>query len=530
MGKVKATIITVIVTLIVITLLGFTVISCPLPGGVERYNSILSNLHLGSEFTGDAYTTLLPDGVVTAEQYTLSMPDSDSDDYAEYIDKYTQLSSSYYIETEVLEDISSDTEEAISQLKSDVQSDAEILSKRFGSMEYSSYSVSVVDGVAIKVAVPTNFTYAAYAGNDNDSYTSDLSVASTTISYLSLGGELTLRNTDSTIDGIGRLDEDYGSTGTLLNVRANVSDYFKSITAYSSGGSYAIKIKLTSEGEDRLYKISQKVANSEDTYIRFYVGTTNVINLTCESTIDDSTFYIQVDDYQTAKNYAALLNSVISGDTLSTEYSFNEVTSGTSAYGSNTAILTAIAVLVILIGIAAYSIIRYKKLGLVLTLMMVAFLLVPIVAMFFLETQLSATGLFTLLLCLAVFAGSNYWSYEAIKKEVSVGRTVQNSVKTGYKKTVAGILDLHLVLLIVGILLTFIAVGEASACGVILIICSIASYCLHWFGRFMWYVTMSFARSESDKRRFFGVKAKSFEEMEEEYERAEQLKKSSGEV
>ncbi|MCD7729254.1 MAG: hypothetical protein LUI60_05010 [Clostridia bacterium] len=520
MGKVKSAIITVIVTLIVVVLLLFTVISCPLPGGVERYNSILSNIHLGSEFTGDAYTTILPDGVITAERYNLGVAEEDQGDYVQV--------GSYYVEKEILEDYASDESTAIELLKDTVAEDAKILSGRFGAMEYTSYSVSVVDGIAIKVAVPSNFTYAAYSDNDNDSYTDDLSVTSTTISYLTLGGELTLRNTDSTITS--RLDDDYGSSGSLLGVRADISDYIKSITAYSSGGTYAVKFKLTSDGEDIFYSISQKVANSDDTYIRFYVGTTNVINLTCESTIEGSSFYIQVDDYQTAQNYAALLGSVATGDALSLSYEFSEVTSSSSAYGNYTALLTSIAVLVILIGIMAYSVYRYKKLGIVLSLMIVAFALVPVIAMFFLETQLTLAGLFVILMCLALFAGSNYWSFEMVKKELSVGRTVQNAVKTGYKKTVAGILDLHIVLFVVGAFLTFIAAGEAAACGSILVICTLASYCLHWFTRFMWYVTMSPVKNESDKRKFFGAKAKSFEEMEEEYERAEQNKKVNGEV
>ncbi len=534
MGKVKSTIITVITVLAVLTLLLFSVISCDLPGGVERYNSILSNLHLGSEFTGDAYATILPEGVISAEEYRLSMPeDTTSTEYEDYVNSYVQ-SGSYYIERETLAgytasgkaDTDEEVEEALPLIKNDVENDAAILSERFGAMEYTSYSVSVVDEVAIKVSVPSNYTYAAYKGNDNDSYTTALSEASTSIYYLTLGGELTLRNT--AIGGVA--EDDYDSTRTLLNARANVADYFKSITVYSNGSVYAIKVTLTSDGEDWMNKLSAKVSGSDDAYIRFYVGKTSIINLTCDSTIDEDTFYIQVDDLATAKNYAALLNSVATGSPLSLEYSYSEVKSATSVAGSNTAMLTAIAVLVILIGIMAYSIFRYKKLGIVLSIMIVAFAVTLVVALFFLETQLTMIGLLTALMCLMLFVGSNYWSYEAVKKEISVGRTVQNAVKTGYKKTVSGILDLHLVLLVIGFLLAFIAVGEAAACGTIMIICTLASYCLHWYGRFMWYVTMSPVKGESAKRKFFGVKGKTFEEMEEEFENAAKNKKSREEV
>ena len=54
MGKIKSAIITVIVTLATLVLFLFGVVSCNLPDGVHRYNSILSNIHLGSELSGDS--------------------------------------------------------------------------------------------------------------------------------------------------------------------------------------------------------------------------------------------------------------------------------------------------------------------------------------------------------------------------------------------------------------------------------------------------------------------------------------------
>ena len=129
MGKIKSAIITVIVTLATLVLFLFGVVSCNLPDGVHRYNSILSNIHLGSELSGDAYTTLLPEGVITAEEYAFTVVE-DSDKAAEYEEKYVvSESGAYYVDREVLDSYNAGSDSAaFAALAEDLQSDAEILS------------------------------------------------------------------------------------------------------------------------------------------------------------------------------------------------------------------------------------------------------------------------------------------------------------------------------------------------------------------------------------------------------------------
>ena len=98
--------------------------------------------------------------------------------------------------------------------------------------------------------------------------------------------------------------------------------------------------------------------------------------------------------------------------------------------------------------------------------------------------------------------------FETVRRETQAGRTVQASVKLGYKKTLAGVLDLHILLVLASLILSLVGVGELAACGLIFFIGSLASYILYWFTRFMWYVISSpvkdkfkfggFAREEDD--------------------------------
>lgn len=514
MGKIKSAVITAIVALATLALFLFGVVSCSLPDGVHRYNSILSNIHLGSELSGDAYVTLLPDGVITAEEYSFTVAEG-GDKADEYKKDYVPGSDgSFYIDraelaqftTDGAADTDAEVASALAQFEDQVAKDAEILSARFGERRYASYSVSVAGGCAIRVSVPTNFTYAAYSGNDSSALTDELSYISNAMAYLTLGGELTLRNT-----AMGRQDNIYysqsadGTTATynILNAMVFAADIFDSVSYYSAGGAYAVRVNLTSYGQEIISAVSEDVAASDDTYIRFYVDEYNVINLTCESAITGGSFYIQANDAQTARNYAALLNSVATGSALSANYTYDEVIYNTSASGTNAAMFLAIAALVILVAVMVYAIARYKKLGLVFSLMALLFASAVIAVVYLVGTTLTTAGALVAVLCFAMFSGCNFWSYEAIRRESKEGRTIPASVKLGYKKTFTGILDLHIVLLVISIMLALICTGEAAACGMILLIGTLASYVLHWFTRFMWYVNMAPAR---DKYKFCGFK------------------------
>ena len=514
MGKIKSAVITAIVALATLALFLFGVVSCSLPDGVHRYNSILSNIHLGSELSGDAYVTLQPDGVITAEEYSFTVAEG-GDKADEYKKDYVPGSDgSFYIDraelaqftTDGAADTDAEVASALAQFEDQVAKDAEILSARFGERRYTSYSVSVAGGCAIRVSVPTNFTYAAYSGNDSSALTDELSYISNAMAYLTLGGELTLRNT-----AMGRQDNIYysqsadGTTATynILNARTSVADIFDSVSYYAAGGAYAVRVNLTSYGQEIISAVSEDVAASDDTYIRFYVGEYNVINLTCESAITGGSFYIQANDSQTARNYAALLNSVAAGSALSANYTYDEVIYNTSASGTNAAMFLAIAALVILVAVMVYAIARYKKLGLVFSLMALLFASAVIAVVYLVGTTLTTAGALVAVLCFAMFSGCNFWSYEAIRRESKEGRTIPASVKLGYKKTFTGILDLHIVLLVISIMLALICTGEAAACGMILLIGTLASYVLHWFTRFMWYVNMAPARY---KYKFCGFK------------------------
>lgn len=489
MGKIKSAIITTILVAAIVVLTLFAVISCTVPGsnGVKRYNSFISSIHLGSDLTGEAYTVLYPKGVIKASDYNFGIPD-DADKREEYVSKY-EPHDSVYIEKDLIE------EYGLDGIKAKIQADAEVLSKRFNEKGYSGYSVSVQDGFTVRIAVPTNFTYAAYKQYDSSARSTETSKINQTITALSYSGELSLRNSE-----VGNSSYD----NILTPFQADITSYFKTIKKYSAGGNYAVKINLTNSGRELFKNITNKIVDaSNDKAIGFYVGDNQLLSLTVSSEIGDKSFYITVNSADTAQDYAIILNSVAHGQTLALDYDYDnvQIVYATAALGDYAALYLGGALLAVLLAVIVYSIVRYKKLGIVNTIIAVMFALTIIVALLLIEIQLTIAGALTIVLGLALICGSNFAVFEQIRKETKKGKTMQSSVKSGYRRMLTGILDLHILLIAASLIIALVCVGELAACGLIFFISSIASYVLYWFTRFMWYVLSSPAR---DKFKFCG--------------------------
>jgi len=192
MGKIKSAILTAILLAGNAVLAFFATVSYPIAGSnkVSRYDSFINRISLGSDLSGDASAVLYPEGVISYEDYVSGIPDDkESDKYKEYVDKY-EILGSVCVEKEVLGENGVNAD----KLKNDVKHDAEILSKRFGEKDYTSFSVSVKDDYTILVSLPTNFSYSEYRSQFLDSdyvpntKSDKTSAISNTLTALTYGG------------------------------------------------------------------------------------------------------------------------------------------------------------------------------------------------------------------------------------------------------------------------------------------------------------------------------------------------------
>lgn len=483
MGKIKSAVITAFLVVAVFVLSFFALFSWQVPGsnGVDRYNSFLSSISLGGGLTGEAYALLYPEGVITSSDYEFAKPE-DEEKLKEYVDKYENCGN-VYIEKDALQD-------GVEAFKKSVQNDATILAKRYAQKGYTQYSVSVVDDFLLKVAVPTNFTYSAFRQLDMSARSKVTSDISRTVKVLAYDGELTLRNSEV---GTKMYDD------ILTPVKANIGDYFKSITKYSMGGNHAVKINLTKSGKEQFTEISQRIVDkaSEEKAIGFYIGENQLLSLKCEEVIKDSSFFISV-DAEYAQDYAIVLSTAINGETIDLNYSTTnpQIVYASSALGNLSAPLFGGALLLAVLGFVLFFVLRYKKLGAITAFVVWVYTIALITAVYLLAIKVTMLSGLIFIFGLTLLCMSNVVLFEGVRKETKLGRRVEASVKSVYKKLLASQLETHIILIAVSILLTFVAVGELALCGQVLFLSTVASYILIWFTRFMWYVISSPAKNK----------------------------------
>lgn len=520
MSKSKSIVITVLLALIMAVAAFFAVFS--VGNGDEAYSSVLRRISLGADYTGYAYTTICPEGVINendynglVDEYANAEADSDLTDPATKYEKH----GNFYVDKDEYSDLA--------ELKASVKNDAEILNKRFGEKGYSSYSVAVEDGLSIKISVPTYFSVAEYNGVEDEARSNRLSVAKSALTTICADGALTLRTSDSTIsatdaDGnsktydMEKLGTDEWTDKALVDdaktytfTKEDVAPYFSSITGGTIGSTAVLTFNFTAEGREKIKEITTLVASSSSQTLYFFLGENQLVGYSnCTATIDANSISLQTNDGTTANNIAIALNSAVHGDALSLQYG-DVFVSSENSHGNLSALLTLIACVLLLAGMSVLLTVKYKKLGALTSAIAVGLALVLVYALYLLGITVTLSVVLTCAILIALFAVSCAVVFAEVKRLTLTGRTIQASVKEAYKNVLMTVTDLHLVLVVVAILLAAIGVGEVAACGLISVIGVVASYVLYWFTRFMWYATSA---PEKDKFKFAGLKRVVYED------------------
>ena len=144
--------------------------------------------------------------------------------------------------------------------------------------------------------------------------------------------------------------------------------------------------------------------------------------------------------------------------------------------------------IVVLAAVCVAFVIKYKKLGGVLAMSCVILALVLLYALNILAIQTGIAVLVTCGLALVLFGAANLWLLAEVRAQCKTGKTMQAAVKAAYKRVLLPVVDIHAVVLVAAILVAAVCAGEAAACGLILVVGTIASYALWWFTRLMWFV------------------------------------------
>jgi uncharacterized membrane protein len=200
------------------------------------------------------------------------------------------------------------------------------------------------------------------------------------------------------------------------------------------------------------------------------------------------------------KTYEVLLNSALEN---SFDFSFNagQICSFEAVYGENALTLLYIALGVAMVAVMALSIVFMGGFGVASTYASLSYLLV--VANFFAFITGKAAFEVTLgsaLIFLVGFVLMNvlqYHIYRAIKAEFDLGKTVESSVKGGYKKTLWGVVDIYAVALLGALSLLIGAAGLATLAWQAVICIVAAAVC-----NLLWARAISFTLLSASKNKY----------------------------
>ncbi len=470
----------VLLSVVIAVLCAITVFpTFAIPGTVKIWNPAVKQFDLSADLGGGYYVCYYPEGVISASEY--------NDTYAEDPDKgkeeYLAYGNLYFSKEESLGIVENGqlSEDFVTEFKAL----AEEMEQRVSDKRYSSSRVSVVNGYSIKVEIPA----------------SDVNYA-TTFEYLSYTGAMDLQVDGASIDAISEQGK-------------AVSDLIKGFKVKTQSKIAFIQINLTKDGKemieelkDTLGTISAAQSGTTVKTLDIKIGENTALSIYQDHINDDNTIMVglaEKDAIDPVKTLNAILNSSLESDGFDIEFREfgNEIRRFEPVYGKSVMTLLYIAVLVVLAACIALPIVLFGRFGITNVYSTLSYLIVTGLCFAFIsggifEVSLGTVAVFLLGLILTNFF--NAYIYGAIKKEFSVGKTVESAVKTGYKKTLFHVIDVYAVLLI-GALIFLSAIGGVYTVALQAIICFITgAFCNLLWTRVINYVFMS---ASKDKQKYF---------------------------
>ena len=499
MGKKKSTVLMVLLTIVIVVLCAITAFpAMPVLGTVYNWKPAVMQYDLGADLGGGYYTYYYPNGVITATEYNERKAELSGDELAEFVASYEEHGSLYldkdsdiFSENEISEDFKNEFEELTN-----------VIAARYAAKGYSDYCVSVVDDYSLRVAVPTSEDTKEREAYENAVSTFGL--------FLNTGAVDVLRG------GTSVVDEEEG-----------VQALIEGVSTYSQYGTVYLSVKFTDAGVDvmddfllEMESVSAESSSTEKKNLQINVGETAFIELNENNYDPTSNSAVQYKENElryaianeAEKGYVEtiviLLNSALENGGFDIEFQAlpeSEVRTHGSIYGEFTLILLYVAVAVALLASIVYSIVKMGGFGVASAYSTVSYLIVAGLCFAFITGgvyEVTYGTALVFLLGLALMNAINVYVYNAIKTEFGQGKTVESSIKNGYKKTIWNVVDIYAVLL-VGALALLIGAAGLSTLATQAIVCIVTgAFCNLLWTRVINYMTLSMSKNKYKYFRF----------------------------
>ena len=496
MGKKKSVVLMVLLTIVIVALCAITLFPAfTIPGGVKKWNPVTLQYDLGTDLGGGYYAYYYPEGVITETEYQDNLSQKEGEAYDEYVGEYIRYGG-FYVSTD--SDLGLlDTQGgmlALSQsFKDDFAKAVEIINARFEKKEYSDYRVSVVDEVAVRVEIPAS---------EYDTNNTMVDRVSSTLSSFNNLGEVTIKKGEDLV--------------TEMVNGAKASDLIKNVSVATRYKNAYLKITLTPEGKEMIKGVKEELSNapqssSEDTSsltkLGIFVGDLEIATVYKDSVTDSNEIRVLAvqnvykDYVETAQ---ILLSSALElEETIDVEFSISPVRTFDAVYGENTLTLVYVALGILLLAVLVLPIVFMNRFGVVSAYTTLSYLIITAMCFAFIDKAVFEITLGSVLVFVAGLVLVNVIQksiYNAIKGEFQLGKTVESSVKMGYKKTLFGIVDIYAVLLLAG-LAALIGVAGVYTFALQMIICVVTgAFCNLLWARAINYTLLS---ASKDKYKYF---------------------------
>ncbi len=501
MGKKKSVVLMTLITIVILVLcavVAFPKVTVPGTNGIKEWNPTVLQYDLSGDLEGGYYAYYYPNGVISEVEYEDTIAALEGSELTEYQENYKKHGSLYL---SLDEDDCIFVGDEISQGFTDAFNRAvEILGERFAARaKYtgSYYRVSVVDDFSVRVELSATeeskaMTSASYAGQVFSQ-------------YANMGAPSFAITTSDGSETVSQLKDD-GVT---------IADLIRSVSAKTQYDASVLKITFTDEGEEMLEEFKN---NDSATSLDLKLGDDTVIQITTDVVTDKNTVEMGV-QYKEESLYAetlrALINSamemeeegVLINDNEATPFSFRELTTSEirsygPVYGDNL-VWIYVGILAALIIACVAAIVKMGGFGVTNAYTSVSYVIVVALCYAFISGGVFAVSFGSIFVFLAGLALTNVlhvYIYNAIKAEVALGKTVQSSVKNGYKKTLWTIVDIYAVAVLAGIGLLF-SVASLNTIASQIVICAITgAFCNLLWGRF---INLMLFSASKDKYKYF---------------------------
>ena len=500
MGKKKSVVLMTLLTIVMLGLLFLAAFPSIPVSGIAHWNAAVMQFDLGMDLNGGYYAYYYPKGVVSETDYETNVSMMEEDKAEEYAADYVKHGTLY---------ISKDAEYGIVDEEGKIEPEfletfnkaAEAISARYADKGLADFSVSVVDDIALRIQLPASETSKNYDAATQASQIFS-SFAFTDTMTIKKGGEV-----------IEELDGD----------DATIADVLKSVKVKTRYEAAYLEFNFTDLGKEMIKAFVEEnetaieeaeaateagtETTAETTTLEFFLGEDEEAFMTVSHDMVNGSVVeyalAEDSDISYVETLAVLMNSVIEYGDFDIEFEISNIRQFEAVAGENTLVWLYVVLFAVLVALVAFGIVKMGRFGIVSAYTSLSYLVITGLLFAF-----GSSGVFVVTIgSLAAFLFGlvlvnvlQYYIYNAIKKEFSLGKTVESSVKGGYKKTFWGIVDIYAVLLL-GSLLFLIGCGGFGAMASQLVICVLtAAFCNLLWARGINHVLLS---ASKDKYKYY---------------------------